>query len=309
MLRVVRFECESDGDLSRIWGKKDANAPERTYANSFSYTPDGKIERLKLGNNRWEWAKFNERAQLTQIGIGVGVTDDGVWKLEYKYGELESGSVNANKNTGNIAQMVVTVSGIANPIFQNYQYDSLYRLTDADEKDGLGSNAAQNWIQQFQYDRFGNRIALAQTVQRSFGAVQTNTTPAIDPATNRFVASNQNFRYDKNGNLTTDGDNRTVVFNGENKQAEIKNASGQTIGQYYFDGEGKRVKKITWDANGHSETTIFVYSAGKLVAEYSDTQVPVANPTTRYLTEDHLGTPRVVTDSQGNVISRRDFLP
>ncbi len=61
--------------------------------------------------------------------------------------------------------------------------------------------------------------------------------------------------------------------------------------------------------HGASETAIFVYSAGKLVAEYSNTQVPVTNPTTRYLTEDHLGTPRVVTDSQGNVISRRDFLP
>ena len=72
---------------------------------------------------------------------------------------------------------------------------------------------------------------------------------------------------------------------------------------------GKRVEKITWNSQGASETTIFVYSAGKLVAEYSDTQVPVPNKTTRYLTEDHLGTPRVITDSEGNVISRRDFLP
>jgi len=30
---------------------------------------------------------------------------------------------------------------------------------------------------------------------------------------------------------------------------------------------------------------------------------------TRYLTEDHVGTPRVITDSEGKVIARRDFLP
>ncbi|MBK8813634.1 MAG: hypothetical protein IPN69_23290 [Acidobacteria bacterium] len=100
-----------------------------------------------------------------------------------------------------------------------------------------------------------------------------------------------------------------VSRNGENKQYEVKNAAGQTIGRYFYDGEGKRVKKITWNSEGASETTIFVYSAGELVAEYSNTQVPVPNRTTRYLTEDHLGTPRVITDSEGNVISRRDFLP
>ncbi|MBK7709190.1 MAG: hypothetical protein IPJ30_26405 [Acidobacteria bacterium] len=82
--RVVRYEYEPDGDLSRIWGKANQIAPERTYANSFSYTASGGIERMKLGNNRWETAKFNERAQLTEIGIGVGVSDNSVWKLEYK---------------------------------------------------------------------------------------------------------------------------------------------------------------------------------------------------------------------------------
>ncbi|MBK8812746.1 MAG: RHS repeat protein [Acidobacteria bacterium] len=233
------------------------------------------------------------------------MSDNSVWKLEYKYGELESGSVNASKNTGNIARSVTTLAGVANPIVQNYKYDPLYRLTEAGETAG----AAQNWIQNFGYDRFGNRTAFSQTLNKTSGAVQTTATPLIDQATNRFVTTNQNFRYDKNGNLTTDGDNRGVVFNGENKQYEVKNASGQTIGRYLYDGEGKRVKKITWNSQGASETTIFVYSAGKLVAEYSDTQVPVPNKTTRYLTEDHLGTPRVITDSEGNVISRRDFLP
>ncbi len=47
------------------------------------------------------------------------------------------------------------------------------------------------------------------------------------------------------------------------------------------DGEGKRVKKITWNTQGVSETTIFVNSAGKLVAEYSETQVPVPNKATK----------------------------
>jgi hypothetical protein len=54
---------------------------------------------MRLGNGRWETAKFNERNQLTEIGIGLGAIDNGVWKLQYKYGEFESASVNLNKNT------------------------------------------------------------------------------------------------------------------------------------------------------------------------------------------------------------------
>ncbi|MBK7706081.1 MAG: hypothetical protein IPJ30_09940 [Acidobacteria bacterium] len=98
----------------------------------------------------------------------------------------------------------MTVAGIANPIVQNYKYDSLYRLTEAEVKNNTTEGAGQNWIQQFQYDRYGNRTAFNQSI----GAVQTTATPLIDPATNRFVTTNQNFRYDKNGNLTTDGDGR-----------------------------------------------------------------------------------------------------
>ncbi|MBK7708297.1 MAG: hypothetical protein IPJ30_21720 [Acidobacteria bacterium] len=117
-----------------------------------------RFERMKLGNNRWETAKFNERAQLTEIGIGVGVSDNNVWKLEYKYGELESGSVNANKNTGNIARSVMTVAGIANPIVQNYKYDSLHRLTEAEEKNNTTENAGQNWTLQVNQPRSGGRV-------------------------------------------------------------------------------------------------------------------------------------------------------
>ncbi|MBK7707316.1 MAG: hypothetical protein IPJ30_16595 [Acidobacteria bacterium] len=45
-----------------------------------------------------------------------------------------------------------------------------------------------------------------------------------------------------------------------------------------------------------------------MAAEYSTVALPV-NPTTSYLTTDLLGSPRVITDRQGNVVSRRDFMP
>ncbi|MBX7062355.1 MAG: hypothetical protein K1X52_11910 [Pyrinomonadaceae bacterium] len=85
----------------------------------------------------------------------------------------------------------------------------------------------------------------------------------------------------------------------------MRDANGVVIAKYSYDGEGKRVKK---EVTATGETTVFVYSSGKLVAEYS-TAPPPASPQVSYTTTDHLGSPRVITNALGQVTSRRDFLP
>ncbi|MBX7053424.1 MAG: hypothetical protein K1X36_00580 [Pyrinomonadaceae bacterium] len=214
--------------------------------------------------------------QPTEINLGHGVTSGDMWKLTYEYGELETnGTVSTSKNTGNIARQTISFSGLGQPFVQSYKYDSLYRLTEA--KEVSGTNSTSNWIQTFGYDQYGNRTSTNQLLN---GAT-INTTPAIDPNTNRFTSSI--YQFDKNGNLTQDiGQNnqtRTIVFNGDNKQTEVKDANGTTIARYYFDGEGKRVKKKIYEPSAPTvvkEETIYVYSSGKLIAEYSTAPAPPA---------------------------------
>jgi len=56
-------------------------------------------------------------------------------------------------------------------------------------------------------------------------------------------------------------------------------------------------------------TTTYVYDAqGDLAAEYS-TQPQVMPCLTCYLSVDHLGSTRLLTDQNGNIVSRHDFLP
>ncbi|MBK7706125.1 MAG: RHS repeat-associated core domain-containing protein [Acidobacteria bacterium] len=115
------------------------------------------------------------------------------------------------------------------------------------------------------------------------------------------------YAFDSFGNTTKDANGRTFVYDAENKQIEVKNASNETIGQYWFDGDGRRVTKRGW-INGQWEETIFVYDASsRLVAEYST----ILNPTPQvaYLTADHLGSPRINTNELGTVISRHDYRP
>jgi RHS repeat-associated protein len=92
---------------------------------------------------------------------------------------------------------------------------------------------------------------------------------------------------------------------------------------YAYDGNGARVQKSL-----DSGTTTYVYDAfGQLAAEYSPASTlskeyirmngqTVAiehaggNPcATCYLTYDHLGSIRLVTDQNANVVARHDYLP
>ncbi len=81
------------------------------------------------------------------------------------------------------------------------------------------------------------------------------------------------------------------------------NPNANVIGRYFYDGEGKRVKKET-----ATETTIFVYSGGKLIQQYS-TAPPPATPTTNYVATDILQSVRAISNTLGEVTSRRDFMP
>ena len=51
--------------------------------------------------------------------------------------------------------------------------------------------------------------------------------------------------------------------------------------------------------------------SGQLIAEYHSDPVPrpAGGGGTSYLTSDHLGSTRVVTDTNGNVRARHDYLP
>ncbi|MDZ7639829.1 MAG: RHS repeat-associated core domain-containing protein [Bryobacterales bacterium] len=58
-----------------------------------------------------------------------------------------------------------------------------------------------------------------------------------------------------------------------------------------------------------ASSTWFIYDAsGQLAAEYT-TAGPSGSGATHYLTTDHLGSTRLVTDASKNVISRHDYLP
>lgn len=133
------------------------------------------------------------------------------------------------------------------------------------------------------YYSYGNRTFDNRRRQRNDSArlrgrrVQSG----VDPNTNKLVG----YSFDEAGNTKTDANGQTFIYDAENKQTEVKNSSGVSIGRYFYDGDGKRVKKVS-----AQETTVFVYNGGgTLTAEYSTARSPTQQVS--YLTTDHLGSP------------------
>lgn len=294
--RVVKNTLDTTGDLQQVQSRR-SNGTFRNYANSFNYTAAGAVSSMRLGNGRWENTTFNSSLQPTQIGLGSSAGDTSLLKLNYSYG--------TTANNGNVLTQDITVkrSGQSDLVFnQTYTYDELNRLKVAEERTGTTTN----WKQTFTFDRYGNRkFDQSNTTQPASFSNANLTDPTFNASNNR-MASGQNWTYDSAGNVTVDPDGRQFTYDAENKQVEAKNSSSSTLGTYYFDGDGKRIKKVV--PNG--ETTVFVYDAsGKLIGEYSTIVQPTQDAKVQYLTNDNLGTPRMNTDVIGNIVSRSDYIP
>ena len=290
-LRVVRTETDSIGRMSKVTSQKVGDF-ERTQLSQLAYTSFGAISQAKLGNGRWENAQYDtKRLQIKQIGLGASALDTTFLKLEYGYGTTD--------NNGSLREQKITVQGMSNQIVQSYTYDALNRLKTATE---TPVNSSQSWKQTFDYDRFGNR---------RFDAANTTTLPTnnaiynpnIEKSNNQFTVA-EGYNYDNEGNLTSNPESQLFQYDAENRISQVQNTATNSTANYYYDGSGKRVKKVVG-----TQETIFVYDAfGKLVAEYTINQT-ITNNGIQYLTVDALGSPRAITNNIGQVASRHDYLP
>ena len=304
--RVVKNVLDSSGDLSIVQSSKNNASGYFNYAKSFTYTAAGAVSSIQLGNGKWESTVFNSRLQPTQIALGT--TNSGTDKLLLNFG------YGGSTNNGNVQWQKITVptetrNNTTYPAFiatQTYAYDSLNRLKSAQET----IPNQTGWKQTFKYDRYGNRnfdmTNPGDTTTPDPNCASAVCNPAVDPNTNKLVG----YTFDNAGNTKIDANGKTFTYDAENKQTKVVNGS-LNVGDYFYDGDGKRVKKIEYDQYGvEKETTIFIYDAsGRMVAEYSTNVASATDAKVSYLTNDHLGSPRITTDAGGAVTSRRDFMP
>ncbi len=265
--------------MRHVSGVKDSLTTDYTSLTPWiHYAAQGTIDSIQLGNGLTESTTYNPRLQPTQIQV------PGLLTLGYDFGSTQ--------NNGNVLSQTI-IRG-SQTWTENYTscYDGVNRLTCASES-GAGS-----WSQTYGYDNFGNRWV---PVSGSSGLPSPSN--EVPNGSNWYLSNNRisGWGYDLAGNITAiQNMPRTFGYDAENRQTTATVNGVATT--YKYDGEGRRVSK-TW--NG--QTTTFVYDAfGQLAAEYGG---PSGDTGTQYLTTDHLGSTRLVTDQYGAAVKCYDYLP
>jgi RHS repeat-associated protein len=302
--RVVTSAFDNAGRVTSVTGAVGTGTPT-TYAtvpSNSSFAPHGAIQTLNFNNGVVETTRFNARLQpLSIIAKLANATRLG---LQYNYcsdfTDIDAQHTCASNN-GNMWRQQIAFDAIgAVPAFaetQVYSHDAFNRLTQAD---------TPTWSQPNGYDQWGNRWVNNPTGLPSM----TAETPI---AQSWFLPTNRinGWAYDEMGNVQgMTGMSRSFAYDVENRQVQAT-VNGTT--SYTYDGDGRRVTKITpgTDPVTHQPTTFtttYVYdAAGQLAQEYST--APPTDSATSYLTADHLGSTRLITDASGGVKKRFDYLP
>ena len=75
--------------------------------------------------------------------------------------------------------------------------------------------------------------------------------------------------HDTDGNLLSDGVGKNLVWDGENRLVELRDASNALVASYTYDGQSRRVKKVTTSLAPQGATEeIYLYDDRNRVATY-----------------------------------------
>ncbi|MDP3486990.1 MAG: RHS repeat-associated core domain-containing protein, partial [Bacillota bacterium] len=241
------------------------------YAN-LSYDAAGNLSQMAYSNGITTSYSYNNRGLLSQISSVRTNPQTTILNLVYAY-----------DNAGNI-------TGINNEV---YTYDGLNRLLTA-------SKPAQSYTASYQYDAVGNRTQLVED-----GVTTTYNYNAVNELT---TSTGTTYTWDARGNLigkVQGSDTWAYTFDLANRLTQVKK-NNVTIGTYAYDANGIRAKKVENGATTHylalgykvmyektgAVGTHHIFAGSQRIAE-------VRGPTTSYFHNDHLGSPRAVTDASG----------
>ena len=284
--------------------KKSYTGPDNlTY--SYTYDANNQLTAVEVPGqgfvttNLYQW---NRPSQITLPGGSTkSYTYDNLMRLtritmkdsggstliDYQYSHDRTGNIIANNTEhGNYG----------------YTYDELYRLTSAD-KPVLTDES-------YTYDSVGNRLTAAGIIDQWVYNQNNELKSAADVS----------FAYDANGNTISRLMNGQVVhqygYDVDNRMTSVTDSTGSNIATYGYDPFGRRLWKEV------SGTRIyFFYSSEGLVGEYDATGAEIKTygyqPNSSWTTDpifmkqggqyywylnDHLGTPRKMINTGGNVV-------
>ena len=277
--RTVTYGYDAAGRLNDFRGTL-GDGSTRVYSTGVAYDEQGRRKQEQFGTATPVYHKryFNNSGQISEIRDGTTPNDTG-WNRGaiINHYSHQSWAGTGTDNNGNLRKQDVyipnddAVSGYSLTTFF-YDYDSLNRLDLAREV----VNGANTWVQDYQYDRYGNRTVYEPG---SWGGVPEPQFE-VETATNRLYAPGDSgrapeqklMRYDAAGNLAFDAYSNygQRTFDAENRMTSARDVYGLTS-SYSYDADGHRVRRRV---AGGAETWHVYGMDGELLAEYAQSAAP-----------------------------------
>jgi RHS repeat-associated protein len=129
---------------------------------------------------------------------------------------------NSNRRTRSNALQAV--------LSETYDYDGLNQITNFTRG---GTTRGQKWVNN---DALGNWLTMETP-----NGTQTRYVNAQNEITRIDFSTSTYLSYSRTGNLTTDAQGRTLVYDAWNRLVSVKNSAGTEVARYEYDGLNRRI--------------------------------------------------------------------
>ncbi|WP_234974672.1 DUF6443 domain-containing protein [Tenacibaculum agarivorans] len=327
---IVTLDLFTYDHIGRLLTQKQQinNQSEETIVSN-EYDDLGLLKSKKVGGNLQQVDyTYNIRGWLTNINEDA-VDDNDLFNFKIRYNNPTTGKALYNGNISQTSWNTASINTTNNPVLSEYTYtyDALNRITGATGKETTNYN-----IQGITYDKNGNILTLQRnghlnSDSSTFGVMDNlvyhydtgnKLTKVLDHGNDDFgfkdgINSNEEYTYDVNGNMKTDGNKNisNIIYNHLNLPKQVT-IGGKNI-VYTYDALGvkqrKEVNGVVTDYAGN-----YIYENEKLQFFNHEEGYIKPNVTSNgvemdyiYQYKDHLGNVRLsYTDRDGdyqNIVS------
>ncbi len=313
------------------------------------YNEFGQMTRISRGNGTVTYYDYDIKGRLYNLVSTTGANGIIRRLQDVRYTFRIDNSIKSIENRPDID----TNGSNSSIIRYDYEYDGLNRLVHAEghyEKTALSGNGVllenKNFRRGYSYSQNGNLTA-KRIYDTETGTISDNRTYTYSNhmvtriGTTKHGSSRFEMIYDAAGNMISQRDNENAIakemeYDSYNRIRKVTDPDSRTesvIGQYWYDDQGFRVRKVAKrNIHGRDVNIEVLYpsmyfgierqlnNGGNVIREttYAVNNIymngvriaaMLPNGNTRYYLTDQVDSVKVITDDDGLAISRMEYLP
>jgi RHS repeat-associated protein len=306
----IQYVYNERGYLQKVVDAIRYNGAQQSYYTINNVDARGNVSNALYGNGITQAAVYEPETGLTKRLTATRIYPSSqLQDLSLEWDEV--GNLDSRHESGTAGQ-----STLRN-IYETFGYDSLNRLNTWASSGDLSASDS------ISYDAIDNIRSKSSVGTYLYGNQCGSSTNAGPHAVCR--AGTTNYNYDKNGNLTSDGNGRSLQYTIYDLPFLIFMSGHRT--QFFYDPDRARYKRVDRASTNQITTTLSIGSVEKVyypdgsvewkrniagigqITQTLNNQGVITSEAQRYYIKDHLGSISLITDEIGSVEHANYFDP